>query len=77
MRKLLGVSDRKLETSVTPCEVSWSLLTNSAPLRAMVCSYFRVCAAPACGLLPSAAAPKSGPHARTTGPAVPVLADAI
>ena len=74
---LLGVSDGKLETSVTPWKVSWCVPNNSPPLRAMPCCYLCVCAAPACGLLPSAAAPKSGPHARTTGPAVPMLADAI
>ena len=74
---LLGVSDRKLETSVTPYKVSWSVPNNSATLRSMVCSFRCLPAAPACGLLSSAAAPKSGPHARTTGPAVPMLADAI
>ena len=74
---LLGVSDSKLETSATPCEVSWSVPNNSGTLRAMVCSSLCVCAAAARGLLPSAAAQKSGPHARTAGPAVPVLADAI
>ena len=73
---LLGVSDRKLETSVTPYKVSWSVPNNSATLRSMVCSFRCLPAAPACGLLPSAAAQKSGPHARTTSPAVPVLADA-
>ena len=74
---LLGVSDRKLETSVTPYKVSWSVPNNSATLRSMVCSFRCLPAAPACGLLSSAAAPKSGPHARTTGPAVPMLADVI
>ncbi|MDC0525531.1 hypothetical protein OAO87_00935 [bacterium] len=72
---LLGVSDRKLETSVTPYKVSWSVPNNSATLRSMVRSFRCLPAAPACGLLPSAAA-QSGPHARTTDPAVPVLADA-
>ena len=74
---LLGVSDCKLETSVTPYKVSWSVPNNSATLRSMVCSFRCLPAAPAWGLLSSAAAPTSGPHARTTGPAVPMLADAI
>ena len=56
---LLGVSDRKLETSVTPYKVSWSVPNNSATLRSMVCSFRCLPAAPACGLLPSAAAQKS------------------
>ena len=74
---LLGVSDGKLETSVTPWKVSWCVPNNSPPLRAMPCCSLCVCAAPACGLLPSAAAPKSGSGRCTTGPAVPALADAI
>ena len=74
---LLGISDSKPETSATPCEVSWSVPNNSVTLRSMLCSFCCLPAAPACGLLPSAAAQKSGPHARTTGPAVPMLADAI
>ncbi|MDC0526269.1 hypothetical protein OAO87_04625 [bacterium] len=74
---LLGISDRKPETSATPCEVSWSLPNNSPPLRAMPCCSLCVCAAPMRGLLPSAAAAKSGSRPRTTDLAVPVLADAI
>ena len=63
---LLGVSDRKLETSVTPYKVSWSVPNNSATLRSMVCSFRCLPAAPACGLLPSAAAQKK--VARTRAP---------
>ena len=74
---LLGISDSKLETIVMPYEVSLSVPTNSAPLRAMVCCSLCVRTAPARGLLPSAAAPKNGSRPRTTGPAVPMLADAI
>ena len=55
---LLGVSDRKLETSVTPYKVSWSVPNNSVTLRSMLCSFCCLPAAPACGLLPSAAAQK-------------------
>ena len=53
---LLGVSDCKLETSVTPYKVSWSVPNNSVTLRSMLCSFCCLPAAPACGLLPSAAA---------------------
>ena len=74
---LLGVSDGKLETSVTPWKVSWCVPNNSPPLRAMPCCSLCVCAAPMRGLLPSAAAAKSGSGRCTTGPTVPVLADAI
>ena len=74
---LLGVSDYKPETSGKPCEVSSSVPNNSAPLRAMPCCSLCACAAPARGLLPSVAAQKIGPNKRTTGQAVPVLADAI
>ena len=58
-------------------ELSLGVPTNSAPLRAMVCCSLCVRTAPARGLLPSATAPKSGSRPRTTGPAVPMLADAI
>ena len=55
---LLGISDSKPETSATPCEVSWSVPNNSVTLRSMLCSFCCLPAAPACGLLPSAAAQK-------------------
>ena len=74
---LLGVSDGKLETSVTPWKVSWNVPTNSATLRAMVRCSLCVRAAPARGLLLSAAARENGSGRCTTGPAVPVLADTI
>ena len=74
---LLGISDSKLETIVMPYEVSLSVPTNSAPLRAMVCCSLCVRAAPARGLLLSAAARENGSGRCTTGPAVPVLADTI
>ena len=74
---LYGISDSVSAMSASSLKASVSVPPNQRTLRAMVLCLCCLLAARVLGLLISASAGKSGDQPRTTGPAVPVLADAI